>query len=200
MIDDLRETLSSGSKISVAAASFSIYAYEALKEELEKVESLNFIFTSPTFIADKTEKQKREFYIPKINRERNLFGSEYEVRLRNQLTQRAIARECADWIRRKVKFKTNVTHGYMNSFLNVRNDDETYTYMPFNEFTTTELGIERGNNICPIVAGVPGYSSTDLFLSNFNELWKDKEKFQDVTDSVIESIETDYKENPPAFI
>lgn len=200
VIDDLRETLSSGSKISVAAASFSIYAYEALKEELEKVESLNFIFTSPTFIADKTEKQKREFYIPKINRERNLFGSEYEVRLRNQLTQRAIARECADWIRRKVKFKTNVTHGYMNSFLNVRNDDETYTYMPFNEFTTTELGIERGNNICPIVAGVPGCSSTDLFLSNFNELWKDKEKFQDVTDSVIESIETVYKENPPAFI
>lgn len=200
VIDDLRKTLSSGSRISVAAASFSIYAYEALKEELEKVDSLNFIFTSPTFNTDKTEKQKREFYIPKLNRERNLFGSEYEVRLRNQLTQRAIAKECADWIRRKAHFKTNITQGSMNSFLNVRNGDETYTYMPFNEFTTTELGIERGNNICPMVVGMPGHSSTDLFLNNFNELWKDSEKFQDVTENVIENIETVYKENSPAFI
>ena len=201
VIDDLRQTLSAGnSQISIAAASFSIYAYEALKEKLEKVDSINFIFTSPTFTTDKTEKQKREFYIPKLNRERSLFGSDFEIRLRNQLTQRAIARECADWIRRKVRFKTNVTHGSMNSFLHVRNGDETYTYMPFNEFTTTELGLDRGNNICPMVVGMPGHSATDMFLKNFTELWKDKEKFQDVTDNVIENIETVYKENAPAFI
>lgn len=201
VIDDLRQTLASGnSQISIAAASFSIYAYEALKEELEKVECVNFIFTSPTFTTDKTEKQKREFYIPKLNRERNLFGSEFEIRLRNQLTQRAIARECADWIRRKARFKTNVTHGSMNSFLNIKTGDETYTYMPFNEFTTTELGLDRGNNLCPMVVEMPGYSATDMFLKNFTELWKDKEKFQDVTDNVIENIETVYKENAPAFI
>ena len=201
VIDDLKEILSSGnSQISIAAASFSIYAYEALKEELEKVDCVNFIFTSPTFTTDKTEKQKREFYIPKLNRERSLFGSDFEIRLRNQLTQRAIARECADWIRRKARFKTNITHGSMNTFLNIKEGEETYTYMPFNEFTTTELGLDRGNNICPMVVGMPGHSSTDMFLKNFAELWKDKEKFQDVTDNVIENIETVYKENAPAFI
>lgn len=200
VIDDLRQALSDDCQVSIAAASFSIYAYEALKEELEKVDCVNFIFTSPTFNADKTEKQKREFYIPKLNRERNLFGSDFEIRLRNQLTQRAIARECADWIRRKARFKTNITHGSMNSFLNIRDGEETYTYMPFNEFTTTELGLDRGNNICPMVVGMPGHSSTDMFLKNFAELWKDKEKFQDVTENVIESIETVYKENAPAFI
>ena len=201
VIDDLKQVLSSGnSQISIAAASFSIYAYEALKEELEKVDCVNFIFTSPTFYTDKSEKQKREFYIPKLNRERSLFGSDFEIRLRNQLTQRAIARECADWIRRKARFKTNITHGSMNTFLNIKEGEETYTYMPFNEFTTTELGLDRGNNICPMVVGMPGYSSTDMFLKNFAELWKDKEKFQDVTDNVIENIETVYKENAPAFI
>lgn len=201
VIDDLKEVLPSGnSQISIAAASFSIYAYEALKEELEKVDCVNFIFTSPTFYTDKSEKQKREFYIPKLNRERSLFGSDFEIRLRNQLTQRAIARECADWIRRKARFKTNITHGSMNTFLNIREGEETYTYMPFNEFTTTELGLDRGNNICPMVVGMPGHSSTDMFLKNFAELWKDKEKFQDVTDNVIENIETVYKENAPAFI
>lgn len=201
VIDDLKQVLSSGnSQISIAAASFSIYAYEALKEELEKVDCVNFIFTSPTFYTDKSEKQKREFYIPKLNRERSLFGSDFEIRLRNQLTQRAIARECADWIRRKARFKTNITHGSMNTFLNIKEGEETYTYMPFNEFTTTELGLDRGNNICPMVVGMPGHSSTDMFLMNFAELWKDKEKFQDVTDNVIENIETVYKENAPAFI
>ena len=167
---------------------------------MEKLDCVNFIFTSPTFYADKSEKQKREFYIPKLNRERNLFGSDFEIRLRNRLTQRAIAKECADWIRRKARFKTNITHGSMNSFLNIRNEEETYTYMPFNEFTTTELGLDRGNNICPMVVGMPGHRSTDMFLNNFNELWKDKEKFQDVTENVIENIETVYKENAPAFI
>lgn len=201
VIDDLKEVLSSGnSQISIAAASFSIYAYEALKEELEKLDCVNFIFTSPTFYADKSEKQKREFYIPKLNRERNLFGSDFEIRLRNRLTQRAIAKECADWIRRKARFKTNITHGSMNSFLNIREGEETYTYMPFNEFTTTELGLDRGNNICPMVVGMPGHSSTDMFLKNFAELWKDKDRFQDVTENVIENIETVYKENAPAFI
>lgn len=201
VIDDLKQVLSSGnSQISIAAASFSIYAYEVLKEELEKVDCVNFIFTSPTFYTDKSEKQKREFYIPKLNRERSLFGSDFEIRLRNQLTQRAIARECADWIRRKARFKTNITHGSMNTFLNIKEGEETYTYMPFNEFTTTELGLDRGNNICPMVVGMPGHSSTDMFLKNFTELWKDKEKFQDVTDNVIENIETVYKENAPAFI
>lgn len=201
VIDDLKQVLSSdNSQISIAAASFSIYAYEALKEELEKVDCVNFIFTSPTFYTDKTEKQKREFYIPKLNRERSLFGSDFEIKLRNQLTQRAIARECADWIRRKVRFKTNITHGSMNSFMNIKQGEDTYTYMPFNEFTTIELGLDRGNNICPMVVGMPGHSSTDMFLKNFSELWKDKEKFQDVTDNVIENIETVYKENAPAFI
>ena len=200
VIDDLKQTLTVNSQLSIAAASFSIYAYEALKEELEKVDYVHFIFTSPTFNTDKSAKEKREFYIPKLSRERNLFGSEFEIRLRNQLTQKAIARECADWIRRKARFKTNVTHGSMNAFLDIQNDKDTFTYIPFNEFTTTELGLDRGDNLCPMVVGMPGTTETNMFLNNFKELWKDKEKFQDVTETVIENIETVYKENSADFI
>ena len=100
VIDDLQKKLSVNSTVSIAAASFSIYAYEALKDELENVDELRFIFTSPTFIKDKVKKEKREFLIPKLNRERNLYGSDFEVKLRNKLEQKAIAKECADWIRR----------------------------------------------------------------------------------------------------
>ena len=113
VIDDLKVKLSKGSTVSIAAASFSIYAYEALKEELEQIDELRFIFTSPTFIKDKVKKEKREFFIPKLNRERNLYGSDFEVRLRNKLEQKAIAKECADWVRRKVKFKSNASQEAM---------------------------------------------------------------------------------------
>ena len=67
--EDLRSTLTKGSCMSVAASCFSIYAYQELRKELEHIEELRFIFTSPTFIADKTGKEQREFYIPRLSRE-----------------------------------------------------------------------------------------------------------------------------------
>ena len=107
--DDLSIEIKDGSKLSMAAACFSIYAFQELKTQLKGIDELRFIFTSPTFVTEKTKKEKREFYIPRLNRERSLYGTEFEVRLRNELTQKAIAKECAEWIREKVKFKSNVT-------------------------------------------------------------------------------------------
>ena len=106
--DDLQQTIHKGSKLSIVAACFSIYAYQELKKQLESVEEIRFIFTSPTFIKEKAPKEKREFYIPRLTRERSLYGTEFEVRLRNAMTRKAIAKECADWIRRKVSFRSNV--------------------------------------------------------------------------------------------
>ena len=86
--DDLKIEIKDGSKLSIAAACFSIYAFQELKDELKKIDELRFIFTSPTFTTEKAKKEKREFYIPRLNRERSLYGTEFEVKLRNELTQR----------------------------------------------------------------------------------------------------------------
>lgn len=190
--------LSIKSTVSVAAASFSIYAYEALKDELENVDELRFIFTSPTFIQDKVKKEKREFFIPKLNRERNLYGSDFEVKLRNKLEQKAIAKECADWIRRKVKFKSNASQEEMGGFLHVQNQKPS-AYVPFSEFTTTELGCERGNAIYSMVNVMPSPFAEE-YLKIFNEQWQNSDKFKDVTAQVLEYIETVYNENSPEFI
>ena len=201
VIDDLKHKLTLGSKVSIAAASFSIYAYQALKKELSYIDELRFIYTSPAFTKETAAKEKREFYIPKLGRERNLFGSEFEIKLRNQLSQRAIAKECAEWIRQKVKFRTNISGGHINGFMNVIESEagQELTYMPFNEFTTTELGCEKGNNLCPGIVCMPAPMSRQ-FIHNFDELWQDKDKIKDVTDAVIDSIENVYKENAPEFI
>ena len=121
---DLQSVIHTGSNLSIAAACFSIYAYQELKKQLEGIDELRFIFTSPTFVTERTPKAQREFYIPCISRERSLYGTEFEVKLRNELTQKAIAKECADWIRRKVTFKSNVTGEQMMGFMTV--DQSTY--------------------------------------------------------------------------
>lgn len=199
VVDDLKEKLASAPALSIAAASFSIYAFEALKDELEGIDELRFIFTSPTFVTEKLKKEKREFYIPKLNRERNLYGSDFEIKLRNKLEQKAIARECADWIRRKVRFKSNTSQETMGGFLHVKQGDKQSSYVPFNEFTTTELGCERGNSIYSMVNVMPSPFAEE-YLKAFNEQWNNNDKFQDVTNRVLEYIETVYNENSPEFV
>ncbi|MDY6314805.1 MAG: helicase-related protein [Clostridia bacterium] len=193
--DDLKLELKNGSKLSVAAACFSIYAFQELKEELKNIDEMRFIFTSPTFTTEKAKKEKREFYIPRLNRERSLYGTEFEVKLRNELTQKAIAKECADWIRKKVVFKSNISSDNMMGFINA--DDKSY--MPINGFTTVDLGCERGNNAYNVVQKTESPMS-DLYIKLFNDLWNDKTKMQDVTNEVIDNITAAYNENSPDFI
>ncbi len=197
--DDMVSSISKGSKVSIAAACFSMYAYKELKKQLESVEECRFIFTSPTFVKEKAEKQKREFYIPRLNRESSLYGTEFELKLRNEMTQKAIAKECADWIKRKATFKSNTTGENMGGFVTISGKAGQIAYMPVNGFTTVDIGCERGNNSYNIVNRFEAPVSL-TYIQLFETLWNDKEKLQDVTDVVIENITTAYNENSPEFI
>ena len=192
--DDLKVEIKDGGKLSIAAACFSIYAFQELKEELKNIEELRFIFTSPTFTAEKAKKEKREFYIPRLNRERSLYGTEFEIKLRNELTQKAISKECADWIKEKVIFKSNISDKTIQGQIVV--DDVGYT--PINNFTTVELGCEKGNAISTTI--VKDKSLAQTLLRDFNEIWNDKKVLQEVNDEVTDSITAAYNENSPDFI
>ena len=193
--EDIVTKIKSGSRLSIAASCFSIYAFQELKDALKDIKELRFIFTSPTFTTEKTPKQQREFYIPRLNRERTLYGSEFEVKLRNELTQKAIARECAEWIRQKACFKSNRNNDDMNGFIHL--DD--VSYYPIKGFTTVELGCEKGNNAFTMIQ--KNYSpESKAFLEIFNQIWNDSSRLQVVTDEVIDSISNAYKENSPEFL
>lgn len=198
--DDLKQSISHKSKLSIAAACFSIYAFEILKKELSKVDEVRFLFTSPTFVADTFKKEQREFYIPKRNREKGLYGTEYEIRLKNELTLKAIAKECADWIRRKVQFKSNTTMDHIPSMINLETDDKKITYYPINGFTTVDLGYEKGNMPFNLVYKVTDSNDTKQFFQTFEHIWNDKERLEIVTEQVLDHITTVYKENPPDFL
>ncbi len=197
--DDMESTIKRGSKVSIAAACFSMYAYSVLKKELETVDEFRFIFTSPTFVTEKVEKQKREFYIPRLSREQSLYGTEFEIKLRNEMTQKAIAQECVDWIRRKARFKSNTTGENMGGFMTVAAPSEDVAYMPINGFTTVDIGCERGNNSYNMVNRMEAPFSTE-YMQLFESLWNDRGKLQDVTDVIVENISLAYNENSPEFI
>ena len=202
--DDLKHSLRSGAQLRVAASCFSMYAFEALKAELEKIEELDFIFTSPAFVAeevtDKIRKERREFHIPKLERERSLYGSEFEIQLRNKLTQRAIAKECAEWLRQKARFKSNRSKAPMQQFACVQSSGNDVAYMPLHGFTAVDLGYQQGNAVSNLVNRMDEPAFTVTWLSLFDQIWNDPEKLEDVTDSIVEHIESVYHENSPESI
>lgn len=199
--DNLKETIRPGAKLKIAASCFSIYAYEALKKELESIESLEFVFTAPTFVAsevtDKVKKERREFHIPKAERERSFYGTEFEIQLKNKLTQRAIAKECADWMRRKAAFRSNRGKAPMQQFACVAGQEESAVYLPLHGFTAVDLGYQRGDAVSNIVNKLDEPMTTQVYLSLFDQIWRDPEKLEDVTEHLCEHIASVYQENSP---
>ena len=200
--DDLKSEITPGSKVRIAASTFSIFAFESLRKELEQVGELEFIFTSPSFVTDKVtdklRKERREFFIPAAGSgESSLYGSEFEIRLRNKLTQRAIAKECAEWVRRKVRFRSNSTGNPMQQFAVV---DDKAAYMPLQGFTTADLGYERGNAVSNMVHRIDDSPMTSQYIALFDQIWNNPAQLDDVTDAVVEHIASVYAENSPARI
>ena len=199
--DDLKNEIVPGSKVRIAASTFSIFAFEALRKELEKVSELEFIFTSPSFVTeevtDKLRKERREFFIHGGQAESSLAGSDFEIRLRNKLTQRAIARECADWVRRKVVFRSNATGNPMQQFAVI---DDRAAYTQLQGFTTADLGYERGNAVSSFVNRLDEAPMTEQYLHLFDQIWNNPQQVSDVTQAVHDHLASVYAENSPARI
>ncbi|WP_119309872.1 helicase-related protein [Cohaesibacter haloalkalitolerans] len=202
--EDIKENLDQTSKLSVAAAVFSIYAFEVFKGQLEEIEEFRFIFTTPSFIpngsVDKLHKEKRQFFIPGEAKPIGVAGGEFEIQLRNKMTQRAVARECAAWIRKKAKFKTNATNSPMQQFAHVGNENGATAYMPISGFTSVDLGYQRGDAMSNLTQAMDEPEFTKTYLGLFDQLWNDDHKLRDVTSQVLDHIETVYQENSPERI
>lgn len=198
--DDLKIEIKKGSKLSIAASSFSIYAFEALKKELKSIDELQFIFTSPTFMEEKLQKQSREFYIPHIFNENHLCGGEFELRLKNELNQRAIAKECSLWVKEKVTFKSNKHSNIpLNGLIHIDSNDSGAAYTNVSSFTTSDLGITHKQGFPTLIQKID-FPQSKAYLDWFNQIWKNQESLKDVTEFVQEYFENAYKENSPEFI
>ena len=199
--DDFRKIINTSSEIKICAAYFSIYAFSELKEELSKIKDFSFLFNSPTFFKDNSsQKSLKEFYIPPFVRERTIAGGEYEIKLRNSLSQKAIAKECREWIEKKCKFKTLRQNVRTNNGIFVNNNGEHIAYANFDSFTADGLGYEQNKEvITPIYPKMAGETAKQ-YIEQFDQIWGSKELSEDVTEKVLSYITAVHKENPAEYL
>ena len=207
------------SEVSVAAACFSLRAYDELKEQLDGVDRFRFMFSSPTFV--RTAKTGSE-PLPQRARERVLYGTEAETAVGGVLRRKAVARECAEWIRKKAAFKSvrqsanngNDWHGpAMSSFLAVeqaegqnagppagRADGRRTVYMPLDAgFTPAGIGAAEGTALATIVNRL-NTPTADAYLAAFDRIWNDPDALEDVTGVILNALSDAYAENPPELV
>lgn len=199
MKDELAARIAKGDKMSVAASLFSMYTYSELKEALEGLDEFRFVFTSDAFTKDRPKKEQREFYIPRMLHEQGLFGSQFEVKLKNELTQKAVASECAEWIRKKATFKSCPGEARsLSPSAQIEKQNDVVGYIPFESFDTVMLGVQSSGQ-SPSFSLRQDSSMSKNLLDAFNREWESG-KLVDVTESVIDNISLMYRENPPELV
>lgn len=204
--DALRDAIDDGAKLSIIASYFTVFAYGELRDELSKVDELRFIFDEPTFARQmESEKDPREFIVSRRSRERGVGGTGLELTLRNNINQRALARECAEWARRRATFKTARQRGMIatSGSYHVENPaSESHAFMgsSANAFTLEGLGYERKPGVVTGVSHFQTSSEAMGLKSMFDTVWDNTKLVEDVSEQVIEQVQTLYRENPPEFV
>ncbi|MDY0266919.1 MAG: helicase-related protein [Methanimicrococcus sp.] len=195
--DELILNLKKESKLSVISAYFTIYAYAELKKELNKIDSVRFLFTDPVFL--KTDKKSREYFIHQ-KQDKHIFGNEYEIKLRNEMKQAAISKECAAWLEKKAEIKTlRRPNPAQSRLIYIDNEDEHISINGSVDFTTDGLGITPSERIDSNTC-VYGSEFTQIYLKMFNSLWEDESVVENIKEEILEQLLVLYKENTPEFI
>ncbi len=190
--DFLREKIKAGSHLSVVSAYFTIYAYDALKEVLDPIEHLDFLFGEPSFVnrLDPSKDQKKAFMIDANGLE-----------LVNKLQQKRVAKECAEWIERKVDIKTikqsNLLHGKMYHIATQGVED---AILGSSNFTVHGLGLGTGDNNIELNLIVDGNRDRQELKQWFTDLWNSEALVRDVKEDVLQYLRKLYCNHSPQFI
>lgn len=203
--DALAASIDEGAKLSIISAYFTVFAYKELKEELSKVDSVRFLFSEPTFVkAMEDAKDPRRFELERRARERGVGGLGLELTLSNNLDQRAIARECAEWVRSKGSFRSARVRGAIQpggTYVVENLDGSAHGFMGASAaFTQEGLGYEHRPGTVTGVSHFEGAAETAGLKAMFESVWDNPAMVEDVTERVAEQVETLYRENPPEFI
>ncbi len=203
--DKLRAALSAGDRLSIISSYFTVFAFGELKDELLKVDELRFLFDEPTFVEQMAElKDPKEFVLSKRGRERGIGGTGLELTLRNNLNQRALAHECAEWVRAKASFRSARSRGMVQSgsvYHLSHADGSADGFQGFNlPFTLEGLGYERKAGVVGGYGSYSGAAEAQGFKVMFDGIWDNPSMVADVTEQVAEQIGTLYRENAPEFV
>ena len=200
--DDLRTELTAGRRLQLAVSRFSIYAFDALRDALEACDGLDLLFTEPSFLpgasTDAASPEIRRYHLQRPPA--SLTGS-YEIRLKNRLSQKAVARDCAAWLRANARARSNATQAPMQQFGLIADPaGGGVAYQPLQGFTVADLGYERGEAVSNFITRSDAIEYVQQFRGLFDQAWSDERRTVDVTEAVCDHIARVYRENPPRRI
>lgn len=205
LLNLLKEEIKPESRMAVAAAYFSLFAYNELKKELDSVEDFRFLYTKPTFYKEEND-LKRQYQIgpyQQANSEHPRFdGNSFEIQLRNKMITNSIATHATDWIKNKAQFKTIVDETTFPKEILVKqkNEKKGMQVQSEIEFTADGLGITNSNRSAsfPVLLDAPDMVAYSM--AEFDQIWNDKERVKDVTNEVLSQLQLIYKENSPEWL
>jgi PLD-like domain/SNF2-related domain len=189
--DFLRAKITSNSHLSVVSAYFTIYAYDALREELDGVQGMRFLFGEPRFVQslDPDKSDTKTFKI-----------EDDGLTLSNRLQQKEVARRCAQWIESKVDIRSIKEAGLLHGKLyHVDDGRREHAIMGSSNFTMRGLGLSNAPNIELNMVVDSDRDRTDLHAW-FNELWSDTHLVENVKPKVLEYLSQLYVDHAPEFI
>ena len=190
--DFLKAKVEENSTLSIVSAYFTIYAFDALKEQLLGIKSLKFLFGEPRFIKslDPSKTDKKAFQI-----------EDDGLQLQHRLEQKRVAKECAEWIEKKVQIRSvkqsNLLHGKM---YHIAHNGSENAIMGSSNFTVRGMGLGKKNNNIELNLEVDSKRDTCDLKAWFDELWNDAELVEDVTQDVLLYLEQLYQNNSAEFI
>ena len=190
--DFLKAKVEENSTLSIVSAYFTIYAFDALKQQLLGIKSLKFLFGEPRFIKslDPSKTDKKAFQI-----------EDEGLQLQNRLEQKRVAKECAEWIEKKVQIRSvkqsNLLHGKM---YHIAHNGTENAIMGSSNFTVRGLGLGAKYNNIELNLEVDSKRDTRDLKAWFDELWNDAELIEDVKQDVLLYLEQLYQNNTPEFI
>ena len=188
----LRDRIKPGANLSFVSAYFTIYAYAALKDELEAIEYLRFLFGEPRFIhsLDPEKTEKKAFRIENDT-----------LSLVHRLTQKRVARDCARWLQDKVEIRSIIKPGFLHGKMyHTNNNGVSEAIIGSSNFTVSGLGLgHSGNNVELNLEVNDNRDRADL-KKWFDEVWNDNSLVEDVKDEVLACLAQLYQNHSPEFI
>ncbi|PEQ91757.1 helicase [Bacillus sp. AFS006103] len=201
LIQTLKDEVKKGSKIAVASAYFSIYAFEELKRELTQAKEFRFLYTQPTFY-DHEQDQNYQYKL-KVNKENypTFDGNDFELPLRNKMSSKSIAKEVSKWIQENAQFKTILGENAFPKQMIVKSEKGRDVQIQSEiEFTADGLGITQSNRLASFPVIFDGGPLTDQLVNEFNRIWNDEAKVKDVTQEVLQQLQLISQENSPEWL
>nr|WP_144925332.1 helicase-related protein [Paenibacillus bovis] len=201
LIQTLKDEVKKGSKIAVASAYFSIYAFEELKKELSKAKEFRFLYTQPTFY-DHEQDQNYQYKL-KVNNENypTFDGNDFELPLRNKMNSNSVAKEVSKWIQENAQFKTILGENSFPKQMIVKNEKGRDVQIQSEiQFTADGLGITQSNRLASFPVIIDGGPLTDQLMDEFNRIWNDEAKVKDVTQEVLQQLQLISQENSAEWL